>query len=147
MIRAYINQDRLQVMDLLKQNTPKHFDISEESAFENYWDSEIEDYFVSLEDSKIIGAGGINYFLEEKMAKISWDIIDPQAQGKGIGKELTQFRINHLNKNPNVHIITVRTSQLVYTFYEKMGFKLVKVKPNFWAKNFHLYQMEMTNKK
>ncbi|MGC1630879.1 MAG: GNAT family N-acetyltransferase [Gelidibacter sp.] len=147
MIRAYTNKDKYKVIELFGKNTPEYFDPSEESDFEKYLDNEVEDYFVYDHNSEIIGAGGINYFPEEKLARISWDMIDPKWQGNGIGKELIQYRINHLNANPNIEFIIVRTSQLVHQFYEKMGFELEKVETDFWAKNFDLYQMQMRNKR
>jgi N-acetylglutamate synthase-like GNAT family acetyltransferase len=146
MIREYSKKDKSRVIDLLRKNTPEYFDSSEESDFENYLESEVEDYFVCEENSKIIGAGGLNYFQKERLARISWDMIDPSSQGKGIGKKLVQYRINHLNKNSNIELIVVRTTQLVYKFYEKMGFELEKVEKDFWAKNFDLYQMKMNPK-
>jgi ribosomal protein S18 acetylase RimI-like enzyme len=60
-------------------------------------------------------------------------MINPKHHGKGIGKKLAQHRIKHLNKNQNIELIIVRTTQLVYKFYEKMGFKLVKIEKDFWA--------------
>ncbi len=147
MIRKYSNKDKSEIIELLRLNTPDYFDPSEESDLIYYLDNEVEDYFVFEQDSKIIGAGGINYFPKEKLARISWDMINPQAQGKGIGKELTKHRINLLNQNKEVELIMVRTTQLVYKFYEKMGFELEKVEKDFWAKNFDLYQMKMNNKK
>ncbi len=146
MIRPYKISDKSKVMELFRQNTPEYFDPSEEKDLENYLDNEIEDYFVFEERSEIIGAGGINYFPENKTARMSWDIIAKNSQGKGIGKKLTQYRIKHLNANSNAELIIVRTTQLAYKFYEKMGFELDKIEKDFWAKNFDLYQMQMTNK-
>jgi N-acetylglutamate synthase-like GNAT family acetyltransferase len=146
MIRKYSNSDKPKLIELLRKNTPEYFDSSEEKDFENYLDNEVEDYFVYEVNSEIIGAGGINYFTEQKLARISWDMIDPNSQGKGIGKKLTQYRISHINENPKIELIIVRTTQLVYKFYEKMGFELEKVEKDFWAKNFDLYQMQMMNK-
>lgn len=146
MIREYSNKDKPKVIELLRKNTPEYFDISEENDFENYLENEVEDYYVFEENSEIIGAGGINYFTEQKLARISWDVIDPKSQGNGIGKKLTQYRINHLNNNSNIEFIIVRTTQLVFKFYEKMGFELEKVEKDFWAKDFDLYQMKMNNK-
>ncbi|WP_282016113.1 GNAT family N-acetyltransferase [Marinifilum flexuosum] len=145
MIRPYTNKDRSKLIELLRQNIPEYFAPSEELDFKEYLENEIEDYFVYEEDFEIIGAGGINYFPDEKIARISWDMIDPKHQGKGIGKKLTQHRINHLNDNLNVELIIVRTSQLVCKFYEKMGFELEKIEKDFWAKGFDLYQMKMDN--
>ena len=145
MIRAYSNTDKPKIIELLRKNTPEYFDSSEEKDLKNYLENEVEEYFVYERNSEIIGAGGINYFVEEKLARISWDIIDPNSQGKGIGKELTQYRINHLKRNLNIEFIIVRTTQLVYKFYEKLGFELEKIEKNFWSKNFDLYQMKMKN--
>ena len=146
MIREYLRTDKPKIIELLRKNTPEYFDSSEENDFENYLENEVEDYFVYERNSEIIGAGGINYFTEQKIARISWDMIDPNSQGNGIGKELTQYRINHINRNSKIERIIVRTTQLVYKFYEKMGFELEKVEKDFWAKNYDLYQMKMENK-
>lgn len=145
-IRPYIQNDKVAVIELLRSNTPTFFAPAEEKDLIAYLDKEIEDYFVVEENSKIIAAAGINYFPKEKTACISWDIIKPESQGKGIGKKLTEHRINYLNKNFKIDLIFVRTTQLVYKFYEKMGFKLMKVEKNYWAKNFDLYYMELKNK-
>ena len=60
-------------------------------------------------------------------------------------EKLTQHRINYLKGNSQIEIIRVRTSQHAYKFYEKMGFKLEKIKRNYWAKNFDMYIMQMKN--
>lgn len=146
MIREYSNKDKAGLIDLLRKNTPEYFDFSEETDFVNYLENEVEYYFVYEENSQIIGAGGINYFQKERLARISWDMIDPNYQGKGIGSKLVRHRIDYLNKNPNIEFIVVRTTQLVYKFYEKMGFELEKIEKDFWAKNYDLYQMKMNNK-
>lgn len=145
MIREYSHIDKPKLIELLRRNTPEYFDSSEERDFENYLDNQVEDYFVFEENSVIIGAGGINYFPTKKLARISWDMVHPKSHGKGIGKKLTQFRINHLKDISEIEVIVVRTSQFAYKFYEKMGFELEKVEKDFWAKNFDLYQMRMNN--
>ncbi len=145
-IRHYTPKDKEAVIQLLNSNTPEFFDDSEKEDLVKYLESEVEDYFVVEENLQIIGAGGINYFLKENTACISWDIISPDSQGKGIGSKLTRHRIKHLNKNNEIDLIVVRTSQLVHKFYERMGFKLVKVEADFWADGYDLYQMEQENK-
>ncbi|KAA3438733.1 GNAT family N-acetyltransferase [Rufibacter hautae] len=145
-IRTYNQEDKASVVHLLQLNTPEFFHPSEQKDLEHYLDHEVEDYFVVEENTVIIGAGGINYFPEEKIARISWDIIKPNLQGKGIGKKLMEHRINHLREKQEIELIVVRTTQLVYKFYEKMGFSLSKVEKDFWAPNFDLYQMEQRNK-
>ena len=145
MIRKYTTKDKSRVFELFRLNTPNYFDATEQSDLENYLKNQLEDYFVYTENFKIIGVGGVNYSFEEKVACISWDIIDPKWQGRGIGKKLIQFRINHINENPKIEIIRVRTSQYAFQFYGKMGFELDKIEKNYWAKNFDLYLMQMKN--
>lgn len=45
-----------------------------------------------------------------------------------------------------IKFIVVRTTQLVYGFYEKRSFKLEKVEKDYWAKNYDFYQMQLKNK-
>ena len=143
MIRLYKTTDKKHLVELIRINTPNYFAPSEEKDFIEYLDHLLEDYFVFEEDEKIVGCGGINYFLENNSARISWDMIHPDFHGKGIGKKLTHHRINKIKENPNINLIVVRTSQLANKFYGKMGFELKRVEKDFWAEGLDLYLMEI----
>ena len=144
-IRSYIPSDQAAVLQLFDSNTPQYFDETERAGLVHYLENETEDYFVMEEQGEIVGGGGINYEPQTKTAVISWDIIKPSEHGKGIGRKLTQHRIQHINTKADIEKIVVRTSQHTYEFYEKMGFKLLKVEKDYWAEGFDLYWMEQWN--
>ncbi|WP_018478365.1 GNAT family N-acetyltransferase [Pontibacter roseus] len=143
MIRPYTKQDKEELLYLLRLNTPQYFAPAEEADFLLYLDQHLEHYFVVEDGDKVIGCGGINYFPEAGLARISWDIIHPAHQGKGIGRQLLAHRIDVVRSNPTIRLLQVRTTQLVYPFYEKMGFALEKVEKDFWAEGFDLYKMHL----
>ncbi len=143
MIRAYKPEDKAKLIELIKLNTPQYFDVKEEQDLSDYLDNEIEDYFVEEEGEKVIGCGGINYEDNGKTAIISWDIIHPDFQGKGLGRKLLLYRINRIKEIEFIAKIVVRTSQHTDKFYNKGGFKLEFIKKNYWAKGFDLYQMSI----
>ncbi len=143
MIRSYSEDDQSAVLDLIRLNTPEFFDASEEKDLKDYLEHSREDYFVFEKEGQVIGATGINYELGKKAkAILSWDLIHPDFQGMGIGRQLTHFRINHIKAQEGYEVIVVRTSQLTYPFYEKMGFKLINMKKDYWAPGYDLYFME-----
>jgi [ribosomal protein S18]-alanine N-acetyltransferase len=143
MIRPYSPRDKDRLLHLLRLNTPRYFDPSEEGEYRQYLEERVEKYVVLEEKGEILAAGGINYLDGGRTARISWDMVHPDSQGRGLGKELTRYRIEQIKQQPQVAVIVVRTTQLVYTFYEKMGFALVKSEKDYWAPGFDLYYMEM----
>lgn len=143
-IRPFLKKDQLAVLQLLQSNIPAFFDESEENDFLDYLENSIEDYFVIELDGEIIGSGGINYCLEERKARISWDVIKASSHGLGIGTKLTEFRIDQLRSNSEVECIEVRTSQLAFEFYKKLGFQLISIEKDYWAKGFDLYLMSQS---
>lgn len=130
------------ILVLFDKNTPQYFDHNERKDLESYLLNETEDYFVGIEKDKVVIAGGINY--ETDWAIISWDMVEPNQQGKGFGSELTQFRIQFVRKK-GFQKIKVRTSQHTFRFYQKMGFELVQIKRDYWADGFDLYEMVITS--
>ena len=143
-IRRYHSKDKDAVLELLRLNTPSFFAPSEEREFVEYLKKDSHNYFVVVHSGKCIGAGGFNKgFDGGKTARISWGIIHPIWHGKGVGRELTQFRIEQIKKNDEVEKIIVRTTQIVHGFYSKMGFELENMEKDYWAPGFDLYQMKM----
>ena len=142
-IRPYTPADNESIINLLRLNTPKYFAPEEEADLKHYLSNEIDFYFVAEENNKIIGCGGINIVDNGKTARISWDIIHPEYQGKGIGGELTQYRIDRIKEIPGIEAIVVRTSQLVYPFYQKFGFEVKEVVKDYWAEGIDMYVMEL----
>ncbi|PKV62478.1 GNAT family N-acetyltransferase [Pontibacter ramchanderi] len=143
MIRPYTSTDQEALLQILRLNTPQYFAPEEEANLVLYLQERREDYFVVEQEGQVVGAGGINYFDGYTWARLSWDLVHPAFQGKGIGRELTLFRISKLKEMPTMQWLQVRTSQLVYPFYQKLGFELEQVEPDFWAKGIDLYQMKM----
>lgn len=142
MIRKYSSTDFKAVINLLRLNTPQYFDSSEEIDFVRYLQTEADHYFVYDLVGEIVGCGGINFgFDDGKTARLSWDIIHPLRQGEGIGRSLTAYRIEQIAKKNAVERVCVRTSQMAYQFYEKMGFRLERTERDYWAQGFDLYEM------
>ena len=100
-------------MELIRRNTPEYFAAEEEIDLSDYLDREIELYYVLVTNDRIVGCGGINFADDKTVGKISWD---------------------KLKSIDRVRKITVRTSQLVYKFYQKQGFVLKATHKDYWAK-------------
>ncbi len=141
LIRYYTHSDKDLVLKLVQQNTPKYFAVSEEHDLENYLQNEIDLYYVLEVDGKVVGSGGINFDDSMTIAVLSWDIIDPDYQGKSFGSKLLNYRMEQINKISSVQKIIVRTSQLTYQFYEKQGFKTAEIHKDYWSKSLDMYFM------
>ena len=141
-IRNYQNHDKEAVLNLLKLNTPQYFSPEEEKGLIYFLENEIEYYFVIEFENMIVGSGGFNFSGDPTKGFLSWDILHPEFQGKSLGSMLVKYRISRLREFKDLQKIRVRTSQLAYKFYKKMGFTLIDTVADFWAKGFHLYDME-----
>lgn len=140
-VRQYSNKDKKSIIDLLRGNTPDYFAPEEEADLIFYLDNYAQNYFVVEIDNRIVGSGGYNIDDDGTTAKISWDIVDSKIQNRGIGTLLTKHRINLIVQDKKIDIISVRTSQLVYKFYEKFGLELKEVISDYWADGFDLYRL------
>ena len=123
-IRKYTLADKESIIDLFRINTPNYFSIIEEKDLIYYLDNYTENYYVVELEHQLIGSGGFNFADDLEIAKISWDIFHPNYHGRGFGSKLTQFRIEKIKEYDDIKIISVRTSQLTFKFYEKFGFKI-----------------------
>ncbi|HLG40392.1 MAG TPA: GNAT family N-acetyltransferase [Chitinophagaceae bacterium] len=141
MIRKYKPSDRKHVLFLLEQNTPEYFAPSEKKDLLEFLAEHPVTYFVYEIGRQVVGCGG--YHLESpNKGRISWNIIHPDYKGAGIGKKLVIYCLEILKQKHGLSEIIVKTSNLSYGFYEKLGFKLSRIKNDYWGKGLDLYQMK-----
>jgi N-acetylglutamate synthase-like GNAT family acetyltransferase len=145
-IREYHLNDKEALLNLFDLNCPAYFSPEERSDLEKYLKHEREDYFIIELDGKVVAGGGINIQKEKNKGVLSWDMIHPDYQKRGIGSKLAAFRINHLEKIRQVNEIGVRTSQFTHAFYAKCGFELQEIAADYWAPGYDLYDMKYTGK-
>ena len=144
-IRPYEKSDKADVINLFRLNTPLYFSSEEEEDLIYFLENEREQYYVVSINKEIVGCGGYNLSEDKSTGIICWDIVHPNFQGKSIGRNLLNYRITQIKNVKSIRKITVRTSQLVYPFYEKQGFVIVEIVQDYWSKGFHLYRMELVS--
>ena len=142
-IRPYEKSDKAYVINLFRLNTPNYFSSEEEDDLIYFLENEREQYYVVEINKEIVGCGGFNISEDKTAGIICWDIVHPNFQGKSIGRNLLNYRITQIKNVKSIRKITVRTSQLVYQFYEKQGFEIVEIVEDYWSKDFHLYRMDL----
>ena len=142
-IRPYEKSDKTDVINLFRLNTPSYFSTEEEDDLIYFLENEREQYYVVSINEEIVGCGGYNFSEDKSIGVICWDIVHPNFQGKSVGRNLLNYRITQIKNVNSIRKITVRTSQLVYRFYEKQGFVLLEIVHDYWSKGFHLYRMEL----
>lgn len=142
-IRTFEEKDIPQLLDLIKLHVPASFAETEIQDFEEYLKFEIEHYFVIQVNEMLVACGGINFKGTTDQSWLSWDIVHPEFQSKGLGSMLLNHRIEVLKRMTQIQTLWVRTSQTASKFYEKNGFKILRHVPDFWAKGFDLVEMKM----
>ncbi len=142
-IREFAQADTPHVLELLNLNIPASFAETELKDFEHYLQFEREHYFVLCVNQTVVACGGINLKGTSDQAWLSWDIVHPDFQGKGIGKLLVSHRLNYLRDQFEIKTVWVRTSQLANRFYEKAGFKESNRIEDFWSTGFDLVEMQL----
>jgi ribosomal-protein-alanine N-acetyltransferase len=145
--REYSSNDHDALQSLLYLNTPEYFAKEEKNDFIYYLENEVEYYYVGILGKQIVCSGGINFKNEPTAAFLSWDLVHPEFQGRGIGRALLQYRLEQLESIEGISKVIVRTSQLAWRFYEKSGFELIEVKKDHWAKGLDMYYMQLNLKR
>ncbi len=150
-IRAYKYSDKNSCMEVFKTNVPTYFTLEEVNEFERFLtklnDPQATDnppYYVMELGNKLIGCGGIG---EKKgidsidSVTFVWGMVHRDFHKKGFGEQLLLFRLDEIKLQfPNKPVI-LDTTQFSYSFFEKYGFKTVKITENSYGEGMHRYDM------
>jgi ribosomal protein S18 acetylase RimI-like enzyme len=143
-IRPYLPQDRQSVCTLFQSNVPGYFAPEEETWLLHFLDHDARHFFVAESDNQVIGCGG--YVVNGPYAQgalLCWGIVHGQWHKKGIGTLLTRYRLQQIAEHHPGTLVSVRTAQKTYAFYERFGFTTKQYAKDYWGNGFDLYHMEL----
>ena len=61
----------------------------------------------------------------------------------GLGRLLTEARIERAARDPRVNTVALNTSQHTEGFYLRFGFRTVEIVPDGYAEGLHRYEMRL----
>jgi ribosomal-protein-alanine N-acetyltransferase len=121
-IRQYRESDIDAVVEIFRSNIPKYFGPSEEPELREFLAAFGELYSVIEVDGNVVGAGGIG-LNDDDTVSLCWGMVHREHLGTGVGKILTQYRIERSREVFGDKPIVTSTSQLTEGFYERFGLK------------------------
>ena len=128
-VRPYAASDRDACLALFDGNTPRFFDPSERADFAAWLDTSTHPYLVILRDGRIVACGGHALEAGGSVASLCWGMVAQDVHGQGLGRALTQARLDAIRAMPQVARVTMNTSQHTQGFYAGYGFVTVNVTP------------------
>ncbi len=126
-LRPYVPTDRDACLAIFDSNVPDFFKSHERRDFEAFLDDPNCHYLVMEHDSAIAGCGG--YFLTENkaLARLVWGMVHRNWQRQGLGRFLLLYRLREITKTGGVEMVRLDTSPHSATFFERQGFKVMRV--------------------
>lgn len=141
-IRPYISADLEDVVAIFRSNIPKYFGSEEEAGLRDFLATFSDDYFVCEIDGEVIGSGGFALNEgEENTVSLCWGMIRSDHLGNGLGRELTEFRIDAARDRYGDISLVISTSQHTQGFYEKFGFRLTEHVPDGFGPGIDICKM------
>jgi hypothetical protein len=119
--RSYRPSDLDAVVAIFRSNIPKYFGPAEEPGLRDFLGEYPSDYYVMLLAGEIVGSGGIA-LNENQTVSLCWGMVRADHLGNGLGRELTEFRIQKALEKFGDLPLVIETSQLTEGFYERYGF-------------------------
>jgi len=147
-IRTYVPKDKEVLMEAFKTNVPLYFTVGEVGDFERFL-NRFEDpeeqnnppFFTVELNGTPIGCGGFTYRADADAVVFVWGLVHNTEHKKGYGELLLQHRLKAIKLAYPEKQIILDTTQHSFSFFEKYGFKTVKITEDFYAEGMHRYDM------
>lgn len=140
-IISYRTADKPAVLSIFDKNCPEFFAPNERNDYLDFLDEYADGYRVCVHDDKVVGAFGL-YPKEGKDSRLQWILLDPDAQGLGLGTMIMEDVLKQANEL-EVKTIQIATSHVAFKFFEKHGAVIVSEVENGWGPGMHQVHMEI----
>jgi len=151
-IIPYESKFKSACISAFKSNVPEYFTSEEIQQFESFLDHFEENvypdttfrrtyFYVLVKNGELIGCGGFGDKDGDHRISLAWGLIHRDFHRQSFGKLLLQFRLKEIRNYFPGSIVYLDTTQHSSPFYEKLGFKLNNILPNFFEKGMHKHEL------
>lgn len=126
-------------------NVPEFFAPEERGVFRDHLsaiDGRAHRYVVLLVGGEIRACGGIS--LSGATARLTWGIVARDGQGRGLGARLLSERLAILSGLPAIRRVALSTGTRTVGFYERAGFRLLRIVPDGFAAGLAACEMALS---
>ncbi len=142
--RDYAPADRPTCLAIFDSNVPESFTVAERSDFERFLDNLPGPYMLLTDESgSAVACGGYAINPGTSCADLCWGMVHRDRQREGIGRLLTELRLQRIQADSRVTEIALRTSHVTSLFYERLGFVVEDSRLNGIAPGLHLCTMRL----
>ncbi len=151
-VKQYNQSHKQGCLAAFQSNIPVYFTPEEINDFSNFLDqralrkeNEIQStfYYVLLKNNEVIGCGGFGERERDGTVTLAWGLVHADFHKQGFGKVLLQHRLTEARIVYPTKTIYLDTTQHSYPFFEKFGFRTIKITNDFYMKGMHRYDMEL----
>ena len=129
---------------MFDSNVPRFFREEERPGFEAFLDELPGPYLVLLdEEGSVVGCGGYAQRPGSDAVDLCWGMVHRDRQGEGLGRLLTEKRLEHARAGPGVRTVALETSQHTVRFYGRLGFRATGTEPDGYAPGLDRVTMTM----
>ena len=137
--RSFGPTDTEACLALFDANCPEFFAPNERRNYEGFLEVNPKEYELCFSDGRIVGAFGLTAD-EARYGTLNWILIDPSAQGHGVGTAIMERVILNANES-DIRVVTIAASHKSAPFFAKFGAKEIAVTANGWGAEMHRADM------
>ena len=141
--RQYHPEDRSVCLGIFDSNVPSSFTDAERPEFAAFLDALPGPYLILELDGRAAACGGYAAAENPVCADLCWGMVQHELQGSGLGRLLTQVRIQRIRDDASFTEVALRTSHLTEAFYQRMGFVTERVTLHGIAPELHKCEMRL----
>ena len=98
-------------------------------------------FYVILDHGELIGCGGYGDKDGNQRISLVWGLIHSDFHRKSFGSTLLKFRLEAIQKHFSDTAVYLDTTHHSSPFYEKFGFQLTKVVPDYFEAGMHKHEL------
>ena len=142
--RPYSQSDYDACLRVFDTNVPRFFRGEERPGYTTFLAHLPGPYIVLVSSSDaVVGCGGYAVAEGSGVADLCWGMVDQELHGRGLGRVLAELRIHRIRRDASVVTIALNTSQHTVAFYERLGFRTIRVEPDGYGPGLDRFDMLM----